>query len=86
MQTVLQNERFLQEVRTAVHTAYAEAVAAWRKTGFSTRLLTEAATMFEAAKKRYGLNLLSTQDVSAGAKQLAKNKDRLPAGAIRLCI
>lgn len=44
METALQNKRFSQEIRTAVYTAYAGAVAAWKKAGFSKRLLAEAET------------------------------------------
>ncbi len=71
-QIKLQTDRFLQETKIAIYAAYSEATSACKKTGFSERLLTEAVIVFEGAKKRYALNLLSTQDLLIAQNNLQK--------------
>ncbi|TCJ19598.1 TolC family protein [Flaviaesturariibacter flavus] len=70
----LQKDKFRQDVKVAVYTAYSEAVAANKKVGLSKRLLSEATFVSEAAEKKFNLNLLSTQDLLLARNALQKAK------------
>lgn len=76
-QLALQRDKLLQELKTAIYTAYSEAVAAVQKMKLGEKIVAEAVKVFEAAQKRYNLNLLSTQDLLIAQTNLEKSKTDL---------
>lgn len=63
LQLLLQKQKLEQDTKTAIYSAYTETTAAGKKAAISDRMFTESANLLAAAQKRYGLNLLSTQDL-----------------------
>ena len=76
-QLKLQNEKLHQEWNTAVATAYFEALAALKQVKLHEAIVAEAGKVWQAAQKRYNVNLLSTQDLLINQTSFQKAQTEL---------
>lgn len=77
LQLKLQAEKLQQEIKTAIYTSYTEAITSLKKAELNEKVVKEASGVLEAAKKRFNLNLFSTQDLLFNKNSLEKARTDL---------